>query len=487
MSNLLKTIMIAVFLVVLAPLAIGASWTGYVLDNSSTGINATNITVINASNSIQLNSTLTNASGFFNISIPDNVSVKLFSTKSGYQNDTTQGLPPINTSTQLPFNITLITALPGNIQGHITNSSSNGINATVAVLLAGTTVTTTTTNASGYYLISNITDGTYDLTVTANGYLTQNHTNVVVQPNSTTTVNFTMAQGNSSVLAISSVSSTTTINTAEITWTTSSAANSTINYGTSTSLGTKASSSSFVTSHSSTLSGLTGNKLYFYNITSCDSSSNCATSGTHSFTTKKSGGGNNNGGDDDDDDNDNLFIPSTTQIVDFEDGSSFNLKMDFSDVIKISYKGIFHKVFVMKLNKDVVILQIRSIPQILNLTQGQSKEVDLTEDNITDIKLTLNKIIQKTRRFSTSYEADITFALLQEAAPVNVTDTTQNQTVSDDEQDEEEVDDYEESKLSEGVKILSRRMPFKTKVSFSIITLVILGLLYGIYRRGLEF
>jgi len=72
---------------------------------------------------------------------------------------------------------------------------------------------------------------------------------------------------------------------ATIVWDTDELANSSVNFGTNTSLGTIVPSGSLVTSHSVLLTGLTNNTLHFYNVTSCDASGNCATEGNFNFTT----------------------------------------------------------------------------------------------------------------------------------------------------------------------------------------------------------
>jgi hypothetical protein len=73
--------------------------------------------------------------------------------------------------------------------------------------------------------------------------------------------------------------------TATITWTTNENSNTSVNYGTTTSLGTKSQTNDAVTSHSRSLSSLTPNTTYYYNVTSCDTSGNCQTNGTYNFTT----------------------------------------------------------------------------------------------------------------------------------------------------------------------------------------------------------
>jgi len=62
-------------------------------------------------------------------------------------------------------------------------------------------------------------------------------------------------------------------------------ANVTLNYGKTTSLGTKKTDSDFVLSHTFSLSGLDPDTLYYFNITACDQLSNCEES-KHNFTTR---------------------------------------------------------------------------------------------------------------------------------------------------------------------------------------------------------
>lgn len=103
-----------------------------------------------------------------------------------------------------------------------------------------------------------------------------------------------------SITGVSSGSPGTSSTT--ITWTTDLAANSTINYGLTASLGSSAVDSSQVTSHSIPLSSLSSSTTYYYNVTSCDWSSMCNTTGPLSFatsavsTTSSSGGGGGGGG-----------------------------------------------------------------------------------------------------------------------------------------------------------------------------------------------
>ena len=63
--------------------------------------------------------------------------------------------------------------------------------------------------------------------------------------------------------------------------------NATIKYGTTPSLGSNVDQTSFTTSHSISLAGLTDDTLYYYSIALCNPSGTCATYGTFTFTTQK--------------------------------------------------------------------------------------------------------------------------------------------------------------------------------------------------------
>jgi len=87
---------------------------------------------------------------------------------------------------------------------------------------------------------------------------------------------------------ISSVQNTSITNqSAVVTWSTNIAANETVRYGTTLALASSSSNTSFGTSHSMMLSGLTNNTRYYYNITACNSYGNCSTNGTFNFTTSQ--------------------------------------------------------------------------------------------------------------------------------------------------------------------------------------------------------
>ena len=103
--------------------------------------------------------------------------------------------------------------------------------------------------------------------------------------------NLDILRRNSTPPAITSgptVSSITT-SSATITWTTNEVSNSTVEYGTNTSYGSAMGSSSLVTSHSMTLTGLSSSTTYHYRVISSDLIGNINTSGDYIFTTSSKG------------------------------------------------------------------------------------------------------------------------------------------------------------------------------------------------------
>ncbi len=78
--------------------------------------------------------------------------------------------------------------------------------------------------------------------------------------------------------------------TATISWTTDVPSNSRVDYGTTTAYGQTASDATFTTSHSITLTGLTAETLYNFQVTSTDSESRSTSSANQTFTTAAAGG-----------------------------------------------------------------------------------------------------------------------------------------------------------------------------------------------------
>jgi len=84
-------------------------------------------------------------------------------------------------------------------------------------------------------------------------------------------------------IVISNVTATASLTSADITWDTNLESNSSVAYGTTTSLGSTSEVNDAVTSHNRSITGLNPSTIYYYNITSC--AQECTTSGPHNFTT----------------------------------------------------------------------------------------------------------------------------------------------------------------------------------------------------------
>ena len=101
-------------------------------------------------------------------------------------------------------------------------------------------------------------------------------------------VAFKAAASGGGSLSISGVSVSPTATTAVVSWTTSSSANSRVDYGTTAAYGSNVSDSTLVTSHSLTLTSLTCNTTYHYRITSVGSAGSASTADA-TFTTSACG------------------------------------------------------------------------------------------------------------------------------------------------------------------------------------------------------
>lgn len=100
-----------------------------------------------------------------------------------------------------------------------------------------------------------------------------------------TTKQFPFTEPNPSPPTISNIQNISITNeSATITWTTDVASNTSVFYGTTTSLGSVSNTVDSVTSHSQPLSNLLNNTLYYYNVSSC-SASGCTNSTQYSFWT----------------------------------------------------------------------------------------------------------------------------------------------------------------------------------------------------------
>ncbi|MFC1647862.1 glycine-rich domain-containing protein [Nanoarchaeota archaeon] len=143
--------------------------------------------------------------------------------------------------------------------------------------LCNSSITTDDFEASCVYTTGGGDVGSFN----AYGYVCDAGSSSCVGPNQTTTTVNDITAPAITVVKNRSV----TVNSVNITWTTDENSNCSVNYGTTASLGDIVKKGDSVTAHAINFSGLSGDQIYFYNVTSCDSSDNCNTTGTYNFTT----------------------------------------------------------------------------------------------------------------------------------------------------------------------------------------------------------
>jgi hypothetical protein len=179
----------------------------------------------------------------------------------------------------------------------ISNVTVTGITNTSA------TITWTTDQASSSLVNYGVTS-TYTMATTLNPALVTAHSVTLTGLTPGTLYDFDVVSANS--LALSSTSSNTTFSTtgtapgpvisnistsgvmsgaATINWTTDEASTSVVNYGTTTGYGTTSTLAPLVTTHSVTLTGLTPNTTYDFDVASANSATTTTTSTNLTFTT----------------------------------------------------------------------------------------------------------------------------------------------------------------------------------------------------------
>ena len=77
--------------------------------------------------------------------------------------------------------------------------------------------------------------------------------------------------------------------TATLSFNTTDSTNSTIDYGTTTSFGSTLTNSTYSQNHTATITGLDSDTLYYYNLTTCNSTGTCSETGPFNFTTLANG------------------------------------------------------------------------------------------------------------------------------------------------------------------------------------------------------
>ncbi|MFZ0544248.1 MAG: carboxypeptidase regulatory-like domain-containing protein [Candidatus Promineifilaceae bacterium] len=146
--------------------------------------------MISADDGIEVRNATTNGSGDYSMPLPPGT-YDISVTATGYYSDTASGVVIItDTVTTEDFALTLVT---GTMAGVVTDdSNSQPIDGASVMADAGNGIQSTTTNSSGAYTLT-VPPGSYDVTVTASGYLDGSANNVAVVTNTVTTQDFALS------------------------------------------------------------------------------------------------------------------------------------------------------------------------------------------------------------------------------------------------------------------------------------------------------
>ena len=167
-----------------------------------------------------------------------------------------------------------------NVSGYVFDNSGIGL----AGVLVKNGSYQNTTSTSGIYVISGLSNGTYNISYSKPGFNT-GYLEVIILGSDLSNQNKTIydtTSPNISAISSSNINSTS----ATISWTTNEASDTQVEYGITPSYGSSSAlDTNLVTSHSQRLSGLTASTLYHYRVKSRDAAGNLANSSDQTFTT----------------------------------------------------------------------------------------------------------------------------------------------------------------------------------------------------------
>ncbi|MFC1741740.1 hypothetical protein ACFL3V_04355 [Nanoarchaeota archaeon] len=256
-------------------------------------------------------------------------------------------------------------------------------------------VSTVTVNGSTMYLVSgywqaNVSGTTLGCPANAVCTIGFNATDNSGNSNTTVTTNYTI--DDAAPTNTSNFSASATTNSATVSATMDELSKCTVTYGTNTSaIGGEANASSFSTSLSVALSGLSASTTYYYNITDCwDELGNNQDLGIGplNFTTgaAPSGGGGGGGG--------SYTVTSTVELGDLT-GAQVEVELGRGDDIFFSHDAEEHSLRVLRLTEDYADFEVMSEPQAFSLYIGQSEYVDIDGDAKKDMSIKLLDIIYR--------------------------------------------------------------------------------------------
>ncbi len=176
----------------------------------------------------------------------------------------------------------------------LTSPANNSVISGSSVSVAATATDDVSVSGVKFYIDTTLigsedTSFPYSVTLNSTSVIDGSHSIRAVARDGTgnvaTSSVFTVTVDNTAPVISSISASNVTTSSSDITWTTDELANSQVYYGTSISYGSTGSSSSMLTSHSQSISGLSASTLYHYIVVSADALGNQATSSDQTFTT----------------------------------------------------------------------------------------------------------------------------------------------------------------------------------------------------------
>jgi len=192
-----------------------------------------------------------------------------------------------------------------------------------------------------------------------------------------------------SLPSLSNLSEAINIDFIIINFTTNEGSNTTIYYGADLNLTENASESDFLFNHSMKIENLASGTFYYYNISFCDVANNCNLSKTYNFTTStvtvlsgdggSSSGGSGGGG--------GLFtnIPIT-------DLSDTQITLYSWSTVYFILDNEQHNIRIKTIENDILTLTISSDPFDVVLEVNETKDIDVNQNGMNDLRITLVSI-----------------------------------------------------------------------------------------------
>ena len=147
--------------------------------------------------------------------------------------------------------------------------------------------------------------------------------------------------------------------------------------------------------------------------------------------------------------------------------------MSQGDEVTLTIKGEEHKVLLDIVLEDAVVLVIESDPVLLGLEIGESKDINLDNDNVNDLRVTFNGFVDG--------KADITYLSLGEEDNVGAAVEDIEEILSGEEATEEETTEVKENPLDNYLQSL---VPYLNWVLIGVVVILLILVLFR-YRKGI--